>query len=131
MKAVGQDTLDAALHLASGAEMKALEDSGPEAGAGQPRADAADDTGPHTWRVLCLDRDTGKILWTKTAHEGTPKLKRHVTGSQANGTPAADGQAANGKEVYRERIGGNADTASPVAADGRLHFASGQGDVRV
>jgi outer membrane protein assembly factor BamB len=41
--------------------------------------------------------------------------------------------AATGEEVYKERIGGGGDsyTASPVAADGRLYFASEQGQVRV
>ncbi len=33
--------------------------------------------------------------------------------------------------MYKERIGGTSYTASPVAADGRLYFASEQGDVRV
>ena len=40
-------------------------------------------------------------------------------------------EAATGKEVYKERIGGTSYTASPVAADGRLYFASEQGEVRV
>src|SRR5439155_24451251 len=39
--------------------------------------------------------------------------------------------AATGREVYKERIGGTSYTASPVAADGRLYFTSEQGDVRV
>ena len=36
-------------------------------------------------------------------------------------------EAATGKEVYKERIGGESYTASPVAADGRLYFTSEQG----
>ena len=40
-------------------------------------------------------------------------------------------EAATGKEVYRERVGGTSYTASPVAADGRLYFTSEQGEVRV
>ena len=42
-------------------------------------------------------------------------------------------EAATGKEVYKERVSGGGDsyTASPVAADGRLYFASEQGQVRV
>jgi outer membrane protein assembly factor BamB len=50
------------------------------------------DTSKHTWQVLCLDRATGKILWTRTAFEGVPKIKRHLKGSQANCTPATDGK---------------------------------------
>ena len=53
---------------------------------------SVDDTSKHTWQVLCLDRDTGKILWTRTAYEGVPKIKRHLKGSQANCTPATDGR---------------------------------------
>lgn len=52
---------------------------------------SVDDTSKHTWQVLCLDRDTGAILWTRTAYEGVPKIKRHLKGSQANCTPATDG----------------------------------------
>jgi outer membrane protein assembly factor BamB len=53
---------------------------------------SVNDTSKHTWQVLCLDRETGKILWTKTAFEGVPKIKRHLKGSQANCTPATDGK---------------------------------------
>jgi outer membrane protein assembly factor BamB len=45
----------------------------------------------YTWRVYALDRDTGKILWNKTAHEGVPRSQRHVSQTQANSTPATDG----------------------------------------
>ncbi|HEV3439219.1 MAG TPA: PQQ-binding-like beta-propeller repeat protein [Gemmata sp.] len=44
------------------------------------------------FQVICLDRLTGKILWTKTAFEGVPKIKRHLKGSHANCTPATDGK---------------------------------------
>jgi len=53
---------------------------------------SVDDTSKHSWQVVCLDRDTGKVLWTKTAFEGVPKIKRHLKGSQANCTPATDGR---------------------------------------
>jgi outer membrane protein assembly factor BamB len=45
----------------------------------------------YTWRVYALDRDTGKIVWNKAAHEGIPRSQRHVSQSQANSTPATDG----------------------------------------
>jgi outer membrane protein assembly factor BamB len=54
--------------------------------------DSVNDKSKHTWKVLCLDRDSGKILWEKTAYEGVPKIKRHLKGSQANCTPATDGR---------------------------------------
>jgi outer membrane protein assembly factor BamB len=54
--------------------------------------ESVNDTSKHTWQVLRLDRDTGKVLWTRTAFEGVPKIKRHEKGSQANCTPATDGK---------------------------------------
>ena len=54
--------------------------------------DSVNDVSRHTWQVLCLERDTGRILWTRTAYEGPPKIKRHLKGSQANCTPAVDGK---------------------------------------
>jgi outer membrane protein assembly factor BamB len=53
--------------------------------------ESVNDTSKHTWQVLRLDRHTGKILWTRTAFAGVPKIKRHEKGSQANCTPATDG----------------------------------------
>ena len=46
---------------------------------------------PHSWRVYALDKQTGRILWERVAHEGVPRTARHVTESQANQTPATDG----------------------------------------
>ena len=55
-------------------------------------AASADDNSKHSWRVYCLDRNTGRIIWEKAVHEGTPKVKRHVKASYANPTPATDGK---------------------------------------
>lgn len=46
----------------------------------------------HQWKVYCLDKITGKILWEKTAHEGVPKVKRHPMATHANSTAATDGE---------------------------------------
>ncbi len=45
----------------------------------------------HAWRLYCLDRATGRVLWERTAHEGMPKVKRHAKASQASATPVTDG----------------------------------------
>lgn len=50
-----------------------------------------DDLSEHTWKIFCLDKKTGSILWDKTAFTGVPKVKRHTKASQANSTPATDG----------------------------------------
>ncbi len=53
--------------------------------------DEADDSQEHEFRVYCLDKNTGKIIWERVAHKGIPKSKRHTKSSQANCTPATDG----------------------------------------
>jgi len=55
-------------------------------------ADSAADESKHSWRVYCLDKNTGRIIWQRAAYEGTPKVKRHVKASYANSTPATDGK---------------------------------------
>jgi outer membrane protein assembly factor BamB len=49
------------------------------------------DLSEHTWKIYCLDKATGKILWERTAFTGAPKVKRHTKASQANSTPVTDG----------------------------------------
>jgi outer membrane protein assembly factor BamB len=50
------------------------------------------DNSTHQWKLLALDKKTGKILWEQIAHEGTPKTKRHPKSSQASATPVTDGK---------------------------------------
>ena len=54
--------------------------------------DEANDSIEHEFKVYCLDKNTGKIVWERVAHKGIPKSKRHTKGSQANCTPATDGK---------------------------------------
>jgi outer membrane protein assembly factor BamB len=44
-----------------------------------------------SFNVYCLDRETGRILWERTAASGPPKIMRHPKSSHANPTPATDG----------------------------------------
>ena len=44
----------------------------------------------HTLKVICLDRDTGKIVWERTSYEGPVYDDRHRKGSYAAPTPATD-----------------------------------------
>ncbi|MDQ5846103.1 MAG: PQQ-like beta-propeller repeat protein, partial [Acidobacteriota bacterium] len=46
----------------------------------------------HTFKVICLDSETGKIVWERTAFEGTPYDNRHRKSSYAASTPATDGK---------------------------------------
>ena len=44
------------------------------------------------WRLLALDKGTGRVLWNTLAHEGVPKVARHTKGTHCNSTPATDGR---------------------------------------
>ncbi|HEX6045136.1 MAG TPA: PQQ-binding-like beta-propeller repeat protein [Pyrinomonadaceae bacterium] len=46
----------------------------------------------HTFKVIALNRDNGKILWESVAWEGTPYDDRHRKSSYAASTPATDGK---------------------------------------
>ena len=50
------------------------------------------DLSEHTWKIYCLDKATGKIIWEREAYKGAPKVKRHTKASQANSTPVTDGR---------------------------------------
>lgn len=54
--------------------------------------DASPDQTKHEWRVLCLGKNDGRILWNSLATSGVPKDKRHIKSTYANSTPATDGK---------------------------------------
>jgi len=73
----------------------------------------------HQWRLLALDRATGKVLWNALGHEAVPRVKRHPKSTHCNSTPATDGQHiaaifgseglfcfdTNGKLVWKRDLG--------------------------
>ncbi len=77
------------------------------------------DVSQHTWKIFCLDKKSGKILWERIAYEGAPKVKRHTKATQANSTPVTDGKYVvalfgaegmycydlNGKLVWEKDLG--------------------------
>lgn len=71
----------------------------------------ANDASVHQWRVYSLDKRSGKVIWSRTAHQGVPKVKRHVKASQANATPVTNGRivvVAFGSEgLYAYDMDGN------------------------
>lgn len=50
------------------------------------------DSSVHEWKVYCFDKNTGKIIWDKTAYKGIPKMKRHPKSTHANTSVATDGK---------------------------------------
>jgi len=53
--------------------------------------ESANDNDVQQWRVLCLNKRTGAVLWDQIAHEGVPTQKRHPKATHANCTMATDG----------------------------------------
>lgn len=45
------------------------------------------------YNLFCLDLETGRILWTRTFHDGPPPVGRHRKNSYTSETPVTDGQA--------------------------------------
>jgi outer membrane protein assembly factor BamB len=79
-----------------------------------------DDLSPHEWKMYCLDKATGKVLWERAAVISAPRTKRHTKSSQASSTPVTDGRRViavfgsagvmiawdySGKELWRVNLG--------------------------
>lgn len=79
----------------------------------------SNDVTKHTWKVYCLNKADGKVLWDRVAHEGAPKTKRHPKSSQNSCTPVTDGKVVvahfgseglfaydfNGKLLWKQDLG--------------------------
>jgi len=81
---------------------------------------AAPNTEKNQWRLLALDRTTGKIRWNTLALDAVPRVARHTKATHCNSTPATDGHfvvaifgseglfcfsAADGKLVWKKDLG--------------------------
>jgi outer membrane protein assembly factor BamB len=54
--------------------------------------DEVGDRSVHEFRVYCIEKRSGKILWDRLAHRGVPVTERHTKSSHANPSPATDGR---------------------------------------
>jgi len=101
---------------------------------------SAPPTATYKFEVHCLDRTTGKILWSQTALEGRPKIATHGSNTYATETPATDGERVYayfgmhgvycydlaGTLVWKKDLGaynmamGWGTASSPVLFDGKL-----------
>jgi outer membrane protein assembly factor BamB len=50
------------------------------------------ETGVHQWRLLALERTSGKVLWNVLGYEAVPRVKRHPKSTHCSSTPATDGR---------------------------------------
>ena len=81
--------------------------------------DERTDVSKHQFRLLAIEKDTGKIVWDKLAYEGEPHVSRHPHNSYAAATPATDGKHIvaffgseglyafdlNGKLLWKQEVG--------------------------
>ena len=54
--------------------------------------DSANDDAEQSWMLYCLDKRTGKVLWSESAYKGKPRARRHTKATHANTTVATDGK---------------------------------------
>jgi len=50
------------------------------------------DSSVHEWKVFCIDKNSGKIIWERTSCKGIPMIKRHPKSTHANTSVATDGK---------------------------------------
>jgi len=58
---------------------------------GFPMAGRSPDTESISWIVLCYDRESGQLIWSRIAIEDVPVNFRHLKNSYASQTPTTDG----------------------------------------
>ncbi len=98
--------------------------------------------GEHDWRVLCLDANSGKVLWNKRAFQGPMQSTIHIKASLASETPVTDGKHVwayfgnvgiacfdvEGNLIWKEKTPvhktrmGWGTGSSPVLHDGKLFY---------
>jgi outer membrane protein assembly factor BamB len=80
--------------------------------------------------VLCIDRNTGKTIWERTACELVPHEGHHETGSFASASPITDGQllfaSFGSRGIYCYDLDGNAKWDKDLG-DLRMRFSFGEG----
>lgn len=73
----------------------------------------------YQFKIVCLDRKTGKPVWEKIAKEARPTIPTHSTNTYATETPVSDGQYIyayfgmtglfcydlDGKEIWKKDLG--------------------------
>jgi outer membrane protein assembly factor BamB len=81
--------------------------------------DSYTETETHQWRLLCLDKSNGAVLWDKLVLESVPRTQRHTKATHCNSTPATDGTRIaailgseglfcfemNGRELWHKDLG--------------------------
>jgi outer membrane protein assembly factor BamB len=80
---------------------------------------SADDNSEHEWKMYCINRKNGDIIWEKLAYKGIPRVERHPKATHANSTPVTNGNYVvalfgsegmvcynmNGEEIWKKDLG--------------------------
>ncbi len=102
----------------------------------------------HRWIVLCVDLETGRILWERETHKGAPESPRHLKNTYASETPVTDGERVyayfgnvglfaydmEGKSLWSQKLGsfrtrnGWGTASSPVLHEKRLYIQNDNED---
>lgn len=96
----------------------------------------SDDTS-HTWKLICLDKTSGRVAFNRTIRTGVPKVKRHLKSTHASSTLATDGEhlvamlgseglyafAMNGDQLWTKDLG-LLDSGYYLAPDYQWEFGS-------
>ncbi len=83
------------------------------------KLDERTDTSRHQYRLISLDKKTGRIIWDKLALDQAPRVARHPHNSYAAATPATDGKRVvafygsaglfafdlEGKQLWKQDLG--------------------------
>lgn len=93
--------------------------------------------GIYQWRLLAVDRASGKIAFNVLGHQAVPRVKRHPKSTHCNPTPATDGKHVvamfgsegifcfdlNGKLIWKKDLG-PLDSGYYEVPDAQWGFAS-------
>jgi outer membrane protein assembly factor BamB len=101
----------------------------------EPKGGAGGGAGPlvdHHFDILCIDRNSGKILWQKTAAVATPHEGYHRQyGSFASNSPVTDGEHVfaffGSRGVYAYDLEGNLKWEKDFGVEMRMHLQFGEG----
>ena len=105
-------------------------------------------TDEHRWMVYAVDWKTGKIVWEREVHRGSPRSSHHLKNTYASETPVTDGERVyayfgnlglfvfdmEGKPVWSEHWGpfrtryGWGTAASPVLYKERVYVVNDNDD---
>jgi outer membrane protein assembly factor BamB len=66
--------------------------AGPELDVRHGGIGMAKDDDRQAWKLLAVDRATGRVVWERTAFEGVPRVRRHLKASHASATPVTNGK---------------------------------------